>query len=522
MGYFRKNIIKTLFFCAVFTAAAGTAYTQVDKGELQKNLAPVSFINYEGPHAKIESREQIRRIGVALGQAVKGGAARSGAASHYFVIHSVSGPDGNKLDADIFGLGSGTGVDHVRNLRSIIQGYLQEAYDYSAQDAALLAEYITIYNAVYRGNWDYFLGRYKTPVMGHLNRQHAGLSPRFNEWPGKTLMLIPLGIGDLSSIDTSAISDDRVVEELRKNDDMGVEQRRDMVDLKEREAEQAEQKAETAYEAVKKEEKAIADEKSQLEKEKQQIAEDRKQLEEDKADGTITQKQADQQEKDLKQREAAAEKKSDEIDKREEELVLQREEAEKQEQFAEQKTEEAQRDRESIAKDQQAIIDRGEQPEGLIGVLMERQDSVMGRLIAIDPDTGKEIRRSPLDTVYARTLSFTGGKILSIAGENRGNGAVRLIEINGRNLEMAKQGDDDLHPNSLLWINGSDIYAITANLDNGKFYLGRFNTSLDLQAKSEISVHPNAAVSIQQGNLLVQKEDGSSALLDTASLKEKQ
>ena len=512
---------KALFLCIVFTMAAGAVYAQIDQGELQRNLAPVTFINYEGPHARIETREQIRQIGVGLGQAVKAGSARSGATGRYFVIHSVSDAEGDKLDADIFGLGANTGVDHVRNLRFIIQGYLQAAYDYSERDAALLAEYVTIYNAVYRGNWDYFVQRYKTPVIGNLNRQNAGLAVRYNEWPGRTLMVIPLGIGGISSIDTSAISDDRVVEEMRKEDDRGVEQRRDMVDLKEREASAAEQRATTQRETARQGERAVTDERAQLERDRQQTAQERQQLEEDKAGGAVTPQEAARREGELAERETAEQQKSEDLDKRESELVLQREDAAKQDDFAEKKTEEAQRERESIARDQQAIIDRGEQPAGLIGIMLERGDAILGRPVILDSATREIQRRSPLDTVYVRTLTFINGKILAIAGENRGNGAIRLIEINGRTLEMVKQGDVDMHPNSLIWVNGSDLYAITNDLTSGTLNLGRFNTDLALQAKSTIAVNPNASVSIQQGRLLTQKADGSAALLDPASLAER-
>jgi hypothetical protein len=503
-----KNFARAVFFCFVFAGITGVVYAQIDRVELERNLGPVSFINFEGPHARIETREQIREIGAGLGRTIKSGAARAGANNRYFVIHSVSAADGDKLDADIFGLGSGTAVDHIRNLRSIIQGYLQEAYGYSERDAALLAEYVTIYNAVYRGNMDYFRSRYKAPVIQNLNPQaNAGLAVRYSEWPGKTLMVIPLGIGGLSSVDTSTISDSRVVEELRKDDDRGIPQRQGMVDLKEREAEQAEQKASTQRETARQEEKAVAQEKSQVERERQQ-------LEQDKADGKVSAE-------DAAKRESELDKKSDDLDKREEELAVQREDATRQDQFAEQKTDEAQRERASIAQDQQTMIDRDTTPAGLIGAAIERQDSTLGRLVVINSATKSVTRRSPLDTVYIRTLTFISGKILAIAGENRGNGAVRLIEINSNSLEMAKQGNDDMSPNSLIWVNGSDLYAITANLADGTFNLGRFNTDLVLQAKSRITVHPNASVSIQQGNLLTQRADGSAALLDPASLAER-
>ncbi|MCL2762452.1 MAG: hypothetical protein FWD36_04495 [Treponema sp.] len=475
-----KNFYKALFVCVVFVWVAGAAFAQVDQGELQKNLAPVTFINFEGPHARVESREQIRQIGVGQGQVVKAGTVRAGAANRYFVIHSVSGPDGDRLDADIFGLGPNASVDHVRNLRLIIQGYLQAAYDYSEKDAALLAEYITIYNAVYRGDWDYFSNRFKRPVLGHINARQAGLSTRYTEWPGNTLMLIPLGDG--RAVDTAAISDDRVVEEMRKEDDRSIGQRRDMVDLKEREADDAERRATEQRRAVQEEEKAIAEERARRE-------------------GT------DADDEDLR--------------KREDELVLQREEAARQEQIAERKTEDAQRDRESIARDQQDMIDQGEQPRGVIGVTLERNNATLGRLVSLNPANRQELRRSPLDTVYVRTLTFIDNKILAIAGENRGNGAVRLIEINSRTLEMVRQGDDDLHSGSLIWVNGKDLYAITANLANGTFNLGRFNSNLALQVKSGITIHPNASIHVQDGSLLTQRADGSAVILDPASLVER-
>jgi len=517
-----KSFSKAVFLSFIFLVA-GVVYAQIDKGELEKNLAPVSFINYEGPHAKIETREQIRQIGVELGRAVKAGSAQTGATSRYFVIHSVSAPDGDKLDADIFGLGANAGVDHVRNLRTIIQGYLQEAYDYSASDAALLAEYITIYNAVYRGNWDYFQGRYKAPVIRNLTRDKAGLSVRYTEWPGKTLMLIPLGIGGLSSIDTTTITDSRVVEEMRKEDDLGVAQRRDMVDLKERESDAAAQQAARQRDAARNQERAVAENRSRVEQNRQQTAEDRKKLEEDKSQGNVTQQEAAAREKELAEQESDAQKESEQLDKQESELVLQREQAAEKDEFAEKKAEEARQERESIAQDQQAVINRSEQPQpqGLIGVLLEGNNAVLGRPVIIDPATRGILRRSQLSTVYARTITFVGGKILAIAGENQGNAAIRLIEINSRTLEMTKQGDVDMQAGSLIWVNGSDLYAITVDLASGTLNLGRFNTDLVLQAKSAIAVHANAAVSIQQGSILTQKADGSPVILNASDLKEK-
>jgi hypothetical protein len=508
-----------LLFSGIIAGNAGMLYAQVDRTELETNQAPITFINYEGPHARIETRAQIRNIGFGPGLAVKSGTARSGSLNRYFVIHVVSPAEGSKLDADIFGLGVDTGVDHIRNLRLIVQGYLEGAYGYTSRDAALLAEYITIYNAVYRGDWDYFSGRYKSPVIQNLSREKAGLSIRFDEWPGRTLIVIPLGPGGLSAVDTSSISDRRVVDELRKEDDRGVAERKDMVDLKEREADAAEQKAAVQREAIKDEEKKIAQERAEVNRERETIEEERQQTQEEAAQGEDTR----QKEEELDRREAEADQKSEELDQREDDLAEQREEAQKTEEFAEQKSAEAQQEREDIAKDQQEIIAREdgqtEPPQGLLGASIESPDSSLGRLLRLNLSTGGELKRSPLDTVNIRTLSFVGGKILVIAGENRGNGAIRLIEVNDNTLEMEKQGDDDIHPGSLLWISGEDVFAIIAPAD-GNLYLGRFSTSLIKQAQSKITVHPNASVSFQENMILTQRTDGSAAILNARDLTE--
>jgi len=486
----------------VFFGVTAAGYAQVNQNELEQDLPPVTFINYEGPHSRVDTKEQIRQTGVGLGPAASNKEGRSGTTNRYYVIHSVTEQEKNKMDADVMGLGVDVAVDHVRNLRVIIQGYLQAAYSYAEKDAALLAEYITIYNAVYRGNWDYFESRYKAPVVENLVREKTGLSIRYDEWPGNTLLVIPLGHGGLSSIDTSAISDNRVVEEMRKEEDKGVEQRRDMVDLKEREASQAEQKARTEREAIKEEEKKVV-------QEKQEIAKERQKTQEDRQSGKITEQEAQKKERELEKQEQAVEEKEQKIEER-------REETKKLEEFAEKKTQEAQEDRKTVAKDQQTAIVK-ETTSGNVGIMLDKQNAAMGRIVLIDND-GNETKRSPLNTVRIRTINVVGGKIIAVAGENKGNGAIRLIEINQATLEMARQGDDDIQTNSLLWVNGSDIYAITIDLSDNSCYLGRFNSNLILQAKSEVKVNPNASVAVLQGRLLTQGEDGSVLMLDPASL----
>jgi hypothetical protein len=500
--------------------------TQVDTRELENNLAPISFINYEGPHMRIETRDQIRGVGYSLGTAVRAGAVNAGDTGRYFVIHSVSGPEDGKLDADIMGFGVDVGVDHIRNLRLIVQGYLEGVYAYSTQDAALLAEYITIYNAVFRGDWDFFTGRYKTPVVQYLTPEKAGLSIRFDEWPGQTLMVIPLALAQpesLSAIDTSALTDPRVTEELRQDEDRGIPQRQGMVDLIERESEEAGQRAEQQRQEAAKEEQEIVQDRQQAQQDRDQIAQDRQELEQAEAEGKISPEEAEQAKQELAEREDAADREEEEIAQREEALEEKQEEARRTEEFAEQKADEAQEQREEIARDQQETIAQdvgptAAPPQGILGAKLERPDSPLGRLVLLSPDSGTELKVSALNTLNIRTLTFIDGKVLAVAGENRGNGAIRLVDVDPSSLEMLAQGDDDIHLQSLLWINGSDLYAITV-LD-GNLYLGRYNTALARQARSTVMVHPFATVTFQDNLVLTQNAEGQGIVLNARDLSE--
>ena len=595
-----RTILCAILFFTVISAVSGQ---NVNREELEKNQATVNFINYEGPHSRIDTVEAIRNIGVELGRAVKNGATRAGLGNRYFVIHCVGEIDGEKFDADVFGLGADVGVDHIRNLRLIIQGYLQAAYDYSATDAALLARYVTIYNAVFRGDWDFFTTRYKNVVVENLVREKAGLSIRYDEWPGQTLMTIPLGTGipgSLSAIDTSGLTDPSVIDSMRSEEGRGIEDRQGMVDLKEREADEANQSATLQREAITEEEKNLdrdredtsriqqrveqeqrqtqqqqqeaerqrqeaERQRQEAERQRQEAERQAQQAKRDEEAGRISaeeakkqqeeaqrqkelaqqqeqqakekeelaqqqQQQAQQREQQLAEEQKENEQRQQELAQREAEQEQRRQEAEEAQQRADQKTEEAQQERQQIAKDQQEMIDSGSTEgaaiasavpgaarSGLLAAGILQTNSSLGRLLKVDPNNGNVVQTSVMTSVNTRTVNIQGNRIFAIAGINRGNAAIRLVEISPDSLDMMKQGDDDINQNSLLWVNGSNLYAIT--VVDGKNYLARFNTSLVKQAQSAVEVHSLASCIFQGDRVLTQKTDGTPLLLNGQTLK---
>jgi len=499
---------------------------QVSQQELQ-GLGPVEFINYEGPMSRIETRVAIRDTGAALGSIIRGGGAQAGSLARYFVINSRSGADASKLDADIFGLGIDVSVDHIRNLRFIVQGYLESAYQYSEADASLLAEFITIYNAVYRGAWDFVVSRYKTPVIGHLTQEQTGLSLRYDEWPGQTLMLIPIGAGlggPLSSVDTAAISDPRVIDQLREEPDRGVAQRQGMVDLMEREAESAAQLAASGTENIQQEERQIARERQEAQQAERQVEALQNQIAQDRQNPNANQQVLNEQAAVAARQQQEVQQQQASLVQREEALDAQRDQVQRQAAFAEQRNDQAQQQRQQIADDQQALLAQeppAPEAQGTLGLSILTRDacSSIGRLVLVDPATGRETRRSPITTVDVRTVTRIDNKLLAIAGENRNNSAIRLVEINASTLEMTAQGNDDIAQGSLLWVNGQNLYAITVN--GGNFYMARFNTNMVLQNRSAIAIHPFASLLFDGQTILTQRADGSPLFLNAQDLTEK-
>ncbi|MBR6154665.1 MAG: hypothetical protein IKQ43_09565, partial [Treponema sp.] len=246
-----KKIFCTLMMTSALLVSAFAL--NVDEVELKVpgSVDAVQFENYGGPHAHIDTADAIVNIGAELGRDVAADLEKSEyyrPNAKYSLIHVVDPSVTEGRDADILILNETAGVDHIKNLRRIVTGFLQAAYNYSREDAEVIATYVTVYNAVYRQQIQVFQERYKPAVLSYLDADKVGLSTNWEDWAGKTQIVIPLNDvnSGISVVDTTTISDDKVVEALRQEEDKAIEVREDMTDLKQREATSATEKAQEA------------------------------------------------------------------------------------------------------------------------------------------------------------------------------------------------------------------------------------------------------------------------------------
>ena len=523
---------------------------EVDKPEIDsvKNKT-IEFINYTGPHDAVDSADTIRGIGSNLAGAVKAG--RAGDMNRYSVIHCVDPAVKEGLDADIFIIGKNAGVDHINNVRLIIAGYLKAAYGYSDKDAATLAHFVTIYNAVYRKNIDFFNQKYKQVVTKNLTKEKAGLALRYDEWPGQTQIVIPLTdqkyAGTISSVDTTSISDKKVVEKMREDKGKDLEKRKEMVDLKERESEEAAKRAEVAKkeanvkqkEADKQKKEADTKQKA-AEKQKKETEQKQKEAKkaeekaattgkpEDKKVAEEKKKEAEKSQKETEKKTEEAKKAKDAADEKQKKADEAKKEVKEEEKMAEKKTEEAQTDRKDIASDTQKIIEEKKaekKAEGDAaiassipgyGLKVVDDSKMLSELVLLDLKTEEELRTSGINTIRGRNLHIVGKNLMAIAGTKSGNAVIALVLIDAKSLEIVKQSQENIAGESVLIKNGNDYYAVIDN--NGKYFIGRYNDKLELQAKSAVEVLPYTPITIGDKGLLVQDSKNNIRLLKLTDL----
>ena len=523
------KLIASAVLGAVFAVSAFAV--EVDKKELETvSSQTIVFENYTGPHSVVDTASQIAEIGTNLGSVISKNVESSGTAGsavRYQIIHAVDPSEKGKLDADIFVIGSSSKIDHIRNVRRIISAYLTKTYGYSSSDADTVATFVTVYNAVYRGNLDYFSSKYKKAVTDNLTQDKAGIALSYREWPGKTQIVIPLADlnGGLSTVDTSVISDKKVVQSMQEDDDKNVDSRKQMVDIKEREADNAQEKANDAQKKATEESAKLKEEQQKSQVADSEAAQAKKEAEEaqKKADENPDDKKAQQE---AQQKQAVAEEKQEAAQAQEQKTAEQEQKTEqaKQEAAAAQATAdtkrtEAQSERTTIAQDQQTIVREktaNESAPSVYGLRAIDDLGVLSGLVRMNTDTGSVIKESPVTVIRSRTIYETSAGYIAIAGTNIGNGAVKLVILDKENMEITKESEETIAENSVLVEDGGNYYCVIQ--DGTNFVLGKFSADVQNLLKSPVAVKPATPVTITQNGILVTSSAGRPVLLNSKDL----
>ena len=488
---------------ALLVASSLGAY-DVDRSELEtQTQRTIEFINYEGPYETIESIEEIRGIGEFLGAGELAPLDSRVYFSRYRVVRAVDPEVEIGLDADIFYVDAGARVDHIDNLRLIIGGYLQSAFQYTREDASLLSRFITIYNAVFRGNRAYVEARYKPIVLEYLSDDSIGLSVRYSEWAGGSEILIPLtegaSPGRLDSVSPAELVGEEVIQELRARRDMGIADRKAMIDLLERVIAERE-------EQIQEEREEIAEADEELQEREEAVEEEREEIEEAR--------EAGEDEEEIAAREEAAEEEEEEIEEEREALVEREEAVEEAEEEVDELVETVQRLYDETAQDQRLLLDQAEEQLTSLGQVTpvtvvqvtERGGVPFSRLVQVNPITRQIMLATEVDTIVGRSYRPLAGDFLVLVAD--GDDA-RLAVIDSNTLMVNQEGEDVIFPSSILETRSrnerTEIYAVVRN--EGSWFLGRFDDQLRLVARSAVTVNPYTVLTFADEYLYVQQTD---------------
>ena len=487
--------------------AVSLSAIDVDKDELESyGDKKIEFYNYVGPHIFINTLQEILDLGSQLGVQVDPDLTGNFTIGNkYSVIHSVQPEIPEGFDGDIFFVGRDGAVDHIRNLRYIIASYLQSAYKYNFDDAFLLAEFVTYYNAAFYQNIDFFQSNYKKGVVKYLSPDKAGLSTHYSEWAGKSAIVIPLSEARSSetgkTIDTGEITSEEVIDVMREEEDDGLESRKDMVDLRDKE--------------IAEEEKIIEEEREKLTEEKEKIDETIEEIKTTEDELTESEKE---EIKDLEEEKEEIIAEEEKLDKEQEALELGKDEVVK---MREDIADDANRQIDKEDTKDESVFTSVEDGVGTEVILLKVENSgdgvPYGRLVKIDIDNYKITARSDLNSIRGRTLTILGNKLFAVAGMQGGSGAVKLIEINTKTLEIANEGSVSVFPDTLLWVFKKNFFAIIG--DGNDLKLALFDDKLSLKATSVVTVEPYMSPLIKGGSIYVQTADGGFVELSADTLE---
>ncbi len=530
---------------------------EVDIGEIRTK--PVRFINKQ----KFANKDSIRDIDY-IGKILSIKAKEDIYARYYLkysIIRAFSAEEPEKFSADIFSIDKDAKVGHISIVRRIIASYLMNRYNYSGSDASAISLFLTYYNAIYRGNVDYYSSRYKSVVMKYINSKNAGISLKYWEWPGATRILIPLTEqsqkGKLDSVDPDIISDRKTIEEVRKDED-NIPARKDMADIKEKKIEKDKKDLENDKGTLGTEREKLEQEKRPLEQKKEDIKQKEEELKKEKEEAkkiTDTQKR-EEKEKELKEKETQFETEKvkitaeeDEIKKKEEKIGQQEKDIAEKEQKIQDREKKLENEKKEIERDE-LKRDIKQDPEKASVKLIEKEKELDKRednlreeldkniyanklyylkikeylegghynneMYMIDAATRKIILKSPVDNICGSRYDIFSGGVVVITHLGSHSSGHRLTILDRDTLAAKINGEHNVFWRSFVEIRDGFIYVILD--EKGKHYLGRFDGNLALTAKSSEEISEDTFISFYGDFVYINRYDKTIIVLNKDDL----
>ncbi len=515
----KKILFVFIIFCTLFSVLA----LKVAVDEI-KTDSVINFINYQGRYRYQDSAWSIRSIGTKLSK-FENDNEFFNYLMKYSIIHAVDDVSSDKYDADVFSIDKDARVDHVRNVRLIISSFLEKRYGYLRSDAYILAIFITYYNAINKGDIDYFSLRYKDVVLRHVNSENIGMSTNYIEWPGNTKIIIPLtenaGEKKLTSLITDELTNEKIIDELKKREDKGVEEREDIVDLKEREIEETKKDIEEEKKEVEKEKEIIVKEEEKIVKEKEEVAkiEDKEEREKKEAEIKEKEKVIAEKKEDVKKAEEKVKKDEVKVVKREETVKKEKADLKSDKKEVQIKKEpekfvkELEKKEDELVKKEEELKKKEEKLKGMDENIFQDKFYYLkikeymndghynNEMFIIDAISRKVLVTSPLINICGSKYDIFKEGVVVISFISDHNSAHNLTLLDLNTLEPKATGTDNIFWRSFVEIKDDFIYAIIKEKEN--YYLGKYNKRMERVAKSSEKIDSSTFITFYKDYIYI-------------------
>ncbi len=199
-------------------------------------------------------------------------------------------------------------------------------------------------------------------------------------------------------------------------------------------------------------------------------------------------------------------------------------EATKEQMVADKKLAEAIEDRKEIAKDQKSVIAEAMKNAAVkntaygLKLTEDKNNDLLSTLVKMDADTGRIIKESPVTVIRNRIVYPEGENFIAIAGKTGGNATVKLVTLDGTNMEIIGESAQTIAEDSAIVTHNGSYFAVIANDDN--YTLGKFNSDLTLEYSSKINVEPSTPIMVTEKGVVVTSSNGNLVLLNAKDLNQ--
>ncbi|MCB1167161.1 MAG: hypothetical protein KDK33_13450, partial [Leptospiraceae bacterium] len=438
------------------------------------------------------------------------------------------------MGADVMTIDPNADFGHINAIIRVLQGYLQKAFEYKEEDAAVVARYIVYYNARLRADASLYKGKYSDDVIGKIVPEKAGIDRSFKNWAGNTQIIIPLkknlvrpgetdvnrpeitkedsGINEDDKTDMNRIDEDRKNEDNNRLDDKKEEITKQQEELDKKKEDTGKKLEELQKDPVKNADKIeetkqeiqkIDEQKQELEKQKEEVTQ---QQEENNNTATTdnTDKPAENTDNSSTDNKPAENNTSttDNTDK------PATNEDKKEEVATNTTTETTNPDKplEEIDKSDNVIGDR----ILFLRILRYIDDGhYNNELWTIDPKKDDALEKSPYTNICGREFVGLGDDSVVVIGYSGSahDSSHNLVTISAKDLLKTHQSAEEIFWRTPMIARDGKVYAFMK--DGNNYYLGRWNADLTLDAKSSDPISQNSDVTFYGDKIYLTGKSGT-------------